>query len=222
MAPHPYGRMAFVGTRWRESGLPRGGDYDARWDALADRGQNIHGEADLVEILLRESGASRVLDAGCGTGRVAIELARRGFSVVGVDSDAKMLAVAHTKNPALPWIEADLTDLTARLDAEFDLALLAGNVMIFLDPGTEATVLRELGTHLAPGGLLVSGFQIWPGRVSFEEYDRLAAAAGFEPVARWATWDREPFAGGNYAVSVHRLTSSTRLVGGAAQDIPGT
>jgi SAM-dependent methyltransferase len=222
MAPHPRGRMAFVGTRWRESGLPRGGDYDARWDALADQGQNIHGEADLVETLLRESGGSRVLDAGCGTGRVAIELARRGFSVVGVDSDAKMLAVAHTKNPALRWIEADLTDLTARLDAEFDLALLAGNVMIFLDPGTEATVLRELGTHLAPGALLVSGFQIWPGRVSFDEYDRLAAAAGFEAVARWATWDREPFAGGNYAVSVHRLARTARIVGDAAEDVPGT
>src|ERR1700720_568673 len=166
MAPHPCGRMAFVGTRWGESGVPRAGDYDARWDALADQGQNIHGEADLVEILLRESGASRVLDAGCGTGRVAIELARRGFSVVGVDFDATMLAVAHTKEPELEWIEADLTDLTAMVDAEFDLALLAGNVMIFLDPGTEAAALHELGTHLAPGGLLVSGFQIWPGRMS--------------------------------------------------------
>ncbi len=202
-----------MGTRWRESGAPRGGEYDARWDSLAAQGQNIHGEADLVEILLRESGGSRVLDAGCGTGRVAIELARRGFSVIGVDSDATMLAVAHTKDPALRWIEADLTDLTVRLDAEFDLAMLAGNVMIFLDPGTEETVMHELGTHLAPKGLLVSGFQIRPGRMSFEEYDRLAAAAGFEPVARWATWDREPFDGGNYAVSVHRLASSTRLVG---------
>ena len=123
MAPRPCGRMALVGTRWRESGVPRAGDYDARWDSLAAQGHNVHGEADLVEILLRESGASRVLDAGCGTGRVAIELARRGFSVVGVDSDATMLAVAHTKDPALEWIEADLTDLTAMADAEFDLAV---------------------------------------------------------------------------------------------------
>jgi SAM-dependent methyltransferase len=211
-----------VGSRWRESRLPRGGDYDARWNSLAAQGKNIHGEADLVEILLRESGGSRVLDAGCGTGRVAIELARRGFSVVGIDSDRDMLAAARTKGPTLRWIEADLTDLTARIDAEFDLALLAGNVMIFLDPGTEAVVLRQLGTRLSPGGLLVSGFQIWPGRVSFDEYDSLAAAGGFEPVARWATWDREPFAGGNYAVSVHRLASSSRLVGGAEQDVPAT
>src|SRR6202162_4396873 len=178
MCPHPCGRMAFVGTRWRESGVPRAGGYDARWGFLAAHGHNVHGEADLVEILRRESGASRVLDAGCGTGRVAIELARRGFSVVGGDSDTTMLAAAHTKDPALECIEADLTDLTARVDAEFDLALLAGNVMIFLDPGTEAAALHELGRHLAPGGLLLSGFQIRAGRVSLEEYGRVAAGAG--------------------------------------------
>jgi SAM-dependent methyltransferase len=194
-----------VGTRWRRSGLPRGDGYDARWDSLAAQGKNIHGEADLLETLLRECGGTRVLDAGCGTGRVAIELARRGFSVVGVDSDARMLATARAKRPELRWIQADLADLTASLGDEFDLVVLAGNVMIFLDPGTEGPVLHELALHLAPGGLLVSGFQLLPDRVSFEEYDALAAAAGFEPVARWATWDREPFAGGNYAVSVHSL-----------------
>src|ERR1700693_1652275 len=110
MCPHPCGRMAFVGTRWRESGVPRAGGYDARWGFLAAHGHNVHGEADLVEILRRESGASRVLDAGCGTGRVAIELARRGFSVVGVGFDATMLAVVHTKDPALGWIRAALRE----------------------------------------------------------------------------------------------------------------
>ena len=116
-----------------------------------------------------------------------------------------MLATARAKSPELRWIQADLADLTASLGDEFDLVVLAGNVMIFLDPGTEGPVLHELALHLVPGGLLVSGFQLLPDRVSFEEYDALAAAAGFEPVARWATWDRKPFAGGNYAVSVHSL-----------------
>lgn len=197
-----------MGSRWRASRLPRGDGYDARWDSLAAQGKNIHGEADLVEALLRESGGTRVLDAGCGTGRVAIELARRGISVVGVDSDARMLATARAKGPELRWIQADLTELSASLDDVFDLAVLAGNVVIFLDAGTEGRVLDELGRHLAPGGLLVSGFQLWPRRVSFAEYDALAASVGFERVSRWATWDREAFAGGNYAVSVHRLARS--------------
>ena len=82
------GRMS---TRWQRTDAPRGDDYDARWKRLAAAGQRIHGEADLVEALLRESGGTRVLDGGCGTGRVAIELAARGYTSSGVDLDAGML-----------------------------------------------------------------------------------------------------------------------------------
>jgi len=59
----------------------------------------MHGEATFVEAL----GVRRVLDAGCGTGRVAIELARRGLDVVGVDADPGMLSAARAKAPELEW-----------------------------------------------------------------------------------------------------------------------
>ena len=192
-------------NRWQRSDAPRGDDYDARWRSLAAAGQNVHGEADLVEALLRESGGTSVLDAGCGTGRVAIELAERGLAVTGVDADPGMLGAARAKAPRLSWIEADLAGLGAALPRRFDLILLAGNVMIFLEPGSEARVLTALAGRLSPDGLLVAGFSIRPRRLSLEPYYALAAGAGLVPVARWATWDREPFAGGEYAVSVHRL-----------------
>jgi SAM-dependent methyltransferase len=193
-----------MGTRWQETGAPRGDDYDARWVRLAESGQNVHGEADLVDVLLGGSGGSRVLDAGCGTGRVAIELNRRGHSVVGVDADPEMLDAARDKDSGVSWILADLADLAAPSLKTFDLVLLAGNVMIFLAPETEGRVVHELTDRLAPGGLLVAGFSLRPGRLQLEEYDRLADAAGLEPVARWATWGRDPYDGGDYAVSVHR------------------
>jgi SAM-dependent methyltransferase len=195
-------------TRWQRSEVPRGNDYDARWRTLAAAGQNVHGEADLVESLLLKFGGASVLDAGCGTGRVAIEMAGRGFSVVGVDADARMLAAAKSKAPELIWVEADLADLGSAVPGPFDLALLAGNVMIFLEPGTEARTLAALASRLVPGGLMVAGFSVRADRLTLERYDRLAGDTGLEPVSRWANWDGEPFDGGDYAVSVHRLVRS--------------
>ncbi|MEO7235536.1 MAG: class I SAM-dependent methyltransferase [Lapillicoccus sp.] len=191
-------------TRWQGTDAPRGDAYDARWRDLVASGRSVHGEADLVEELLEPSGTRRVLDAGCGTGRVAIELARRGFSVVGVDADAGMLAAARVKAPDLTWVEGDLAGSPRGMPTEVDLVLLAGNVMIFLDPGTEGRVLEDLGGRLAPTGLIVAGFQVRGDRLSLADYDAFAGAAGLEPVARWATRDRQPFTGGDYAVSVHR------------------
>lgn len=144
-----------------------------------------------------------VLDAGCGTGRVAIELDRRGIEVVGVDLDPGMLATARRKAPELTWIEDDLATVT--LNRRFDVVVMAGNVMIFLTPGSEGAVVANLARHLAPGGALVAGFQLLPGRLALGAYDRHAAEAGLVLGERWATWERAPWSpGGDYAVSVHR------------------
>jgi SAM-dependent methyltransferase len=188
------------GNRWLEERHNTDGDaYDAPYAARAAAGENIHGEADLVESF----GPRTVLDAGCGTGRVAIELARRGCSVVGVDIDPQMLATARRKAPDLEWHQADLA--TVDLGRQFDLILMAGNVMIFLAPGTEGAVLHNMARHLAPGGVLVAGFQLSLGYLQLDDYDRLAAAAGLVLEARYATWDRAPWHGlRTYAVSVHR------------------
>ena len=191
-------------SRWQQTDeVPRGDDYDARWRTLAESGHNIHGEADLVESLLPGSGRT-VLDAGCGTGRVGIELARRGYDVTGVDSDPEMLTTAQAKAPELAWLRVDLAALPDTVPATFDLVLLAGNVMIFLEPGTEGQVMNGLAGRLSPGGLLVAGFSLRPDQLSLDRYDELASGAGLEFAHRWSTWDRKPYAGGDYAVSVHR------------------
>ena len=191
-------------SRWQQTDeVPRGDDYDARWRTLAESGHNIHGEADLVESLLPGSGRT-VLDAGCGTGRVGIELARRGYDVTGVDSDPEMLTTAQVKAPELAWLRVDLAALPDTVPATFDLVLLAGNVMIFLEPGTEGQVMTGLAGRLSPGGLLVAGFSLRPDQLSLDRYDELAGGAGLEFAHRWSTWDRKPYAGGDYAVSVHR------------------
>jgi SAM-dependent methyltransferase len=185
-------------SRWSAStGVQRGADYDARWAALAASGQSIHGEADRIE----RYSPGTVLDAGCGTGRVATELARRGIDVVGVDLDPPMLAAAREKAPDLHWVQADL--VTVDLGRTFDVVAMPGNVMIFLHPGTEPAVVANLARHVAADGFLVAGFQLGRG-YDLAGYDRDCAAAGLELVERTATWEGDPFDGGDYAVSVHR------------------
>jgi SAM-dependent methyltransferase len=148
-------------------------------------------------------GLRTVLDAGCGTGRVAMELARRGLDVVGVDLDAEMLAAAREKAPLLDWIEADLSDVD--LGRTFDGIVMAGSVMIFVTPGAESAVVANLTRHLGVGGLLIAGFSTGPGRLDLDTYDDIAGEAGLDLVDRWATWDRRDYrAGTDYAVSVHR------------------
>jgi SAM-dependent methyltransferase len=181
----------------------RGDAYDARWKSLAESGVDVHGEANLVEALMREHGGRRVLDAGCGTGRVAIELARRGYATVGIDLDPVLLDRARAKAPRLQWREGDLAVLPAEVaPGPFAAVVLAGNVMIFLARGTEAQVVANLAARLQPGGLFVAGFQL-NGRLALADYDAATSSAGLEPVARWSTWDRAPFSSSSdYVVAV--------------------
>ncbi|HVC15409.1 MAG TPA: class I SAM-dependent methyltransferase [Acidimicrobiales bacterium] len=186
------------GSRWTSSDGERGDDYDERFARLAASGADVHGEAAFVSAFAPET----VLDAGCGTGRVAIELARRGIDVVGVDLDPVMLETGRRKAPGLAWVAADLA--TLELGRRFDLVVAAGNVLVFVAPGTEAAVVARLAAHLVAGGRLVAGFRLDMG-LGLDEYDAMASAAGLSLEDRFATWERAPYvAGGAYAVSVHR------------------
>jgi len=190
-----------VSERWADwrAATPIEG-YEARFAELEASGRAVHGEADFLESL----SPSSVLDAGCGTGRVAIELDRRGIEVVGVDLDADMLAAARIKAPHLRWECVDLSSFD--LGRPFDVVAMPGNVMIFCRPGHRAPIVARCAAHLEVGGRLVAGFSLEgsPGSLTVAEYDEACAAAGLELVERYAGWDREPFLGTGYALSVHR------------------
>lgn len=188
-------------NRWLRERSVSGDAYDSTYERRAAAGENVHGEADFVETFAPKS----VLDAGCGTGRVGRELARRGLDVVGVDIDALMLDTARRKSPKVEWVQADVASVD--LGRTFDAIVMAGNVMIFLTPGTEGHVVANMARHLESAGVLIAGFQLQPDRLSLEQYDRFAEGAGLTLVERWATWHRDEWSpGGDYAVSVHRLT----------------
>jgi SAM-dependent methyltransferase len=173
-----------------------GAEYQRRFDSLAESGMDVHGEATFV----RAFEPASVLDAGCGTGRVGIELARHGIEVVGADVDASMLAHARKQAPDIPWVLSDLAELD--LGRTFDVVVMAGNVPLFTPPGTQAALVAGVARHV--GNVLIAGFSLDRGYTA-DDYDEHCAQAGLTLVERFATWDRKPFEGGDYAVTVSRL-----------------
>jgi 2-polyprenyl-3-methyl-5-hydroxy-6-metoxy-1,4-benzoquinol methylase len=182
--------------------------YVARFRQLAAEGADLAGEARFVDALLPRG--SRVLDAGCGPGRLGAELHARGHAVVGVDADAELIAAAQADHPGPRWLVADLSGLDLGPDdlghdgKLFDLAVLAGNVMLFVAPGSEQQVLTRVAAHVRPGGRVITGFATDRDyRVAAFDHD--CAGAGLLLEHRFATWDLEPWHDdAEWAVSVLR------------------
>jgi SAM-dependent methyltransferase len=168
--------------------------YIERFRAKARAGEDLAGEARLVDAVAPRG--ARILDAGCGPGRVGGHLAAAGHDVVGVDVDPALIEAAEQDHPGPRWLVGDLAelDLPARgITTPFDVIVSAGNVMAFLAPSTRVEVLRRLCAHLARDGRAVIGFGA--GReYEFGQFLDDATTAGFAPDLLLSTWDLRPFA----------------------------
>lgn len=167
--------------------------YIERFAAMAERGDDLAGEARFVDALVPRG--SRILDAGCGPGRVGGELARRGHTVVGVDVDPVLIEAARVSHPGATWLVGDIAelDLPAQgVTGSFDVIVVAGNVMTFLAPGTEVAALRGLAGHLRAEGRIAVGFGLGRG-YQLTRYAADVEAAGLREQVRLSTWDLRAF-----------------------------
>ncbi|MFI2713590.1 class I SAM-dependent methyltransferase [Micromonospora sp. NPDC018662] len=181
-------------TRWVTDTDPGHSQwYVDRFRRLAAEGADLAGEARLVDALVPPG--ARILDAGCGTGRVAAALAERGHTVVGVDADPTLVEAARADHSGPRFLVADLAELDLAGQGEpepFDAAVVAGNVMTFVAPGTEREVLARIAAHVRPDGAVVVGFGTDRG-YPIAELDADAVAAGLRREHRFATWDLRPW-----------------------------
>lgn len=108
---------------------------------------------DFYAALAQETG-SPILELGCGTGRITIPLAKKGFSLTGIDPAIQMLAHAKRKAKQLPidWIAADARSF--HLQKKFKLIFLTGNTFqLFLTPKDQKSMLTCAHHHLHDNGL---------------------------------------------------------------------
>jgi SAM-dependent methyltransferase len=166
--------------------------YIERFRAMAAEGRDLDGEARLVDAMVPRG--ARILDAGCGPGRVGGRLSRLGHDVVGVDVDPALIAAAEEDHPGPTWLVGDLAALDLRsagIEPGFDAIVSAGNVMTFVEPGDRRAILANLAAELAGDGRLVVGFGAGRG-YSFDEFRVDADAAGLRTDLELATWDLRP------------------------------
>jgi SAM-dependent methyltransferase len=181
--------------------------YIERFRSMAAAGDDLAGEARLVDTMVPRQ--ARILDAGCGPGRVGGFLAEEGHDVVGVDIDPELIVAAEQSHPGPQWLVDDLAtlDLPARgLPAGFDAIVCAGNVMTFLAPRSRGEVLSRLRAHLADAGRVAVGFGTDRG-YPVDEFLGHVDDAGLTPDLLLSTWDLRPYHdGADFLVAVLSLT----------------
>jgi SAM-dependent methyltransferase len=162
--------------------------YINRFRKLAEEGADLDGEARFIDAMAGRG--ARILDAGCGFGRVGGYLAAAGHDVTGVDLDPLLIAAARSEHPGATWLVGDLATLDIPGDG-FDVVVCAGNVVTFLAPDTRRPVLGGFRKHLRAGGRAVVGFGSGRGYPP-PEFLADADAAGLAPDLLLATWDLRP------------------------------
>ncbi|MFT4199678.1 class I SAM-dependent methyltransferase [Gordonia sp. (in: high G+C Gram-positive bacteria)] len=192
--------------RWMTDTKPGHSEwYIERFRTMAADGADLVGEARMVDAMAPRG--ARILDAGCGPGRVGGYLQEVGHTVVGVDVDPKLIEAAGQDHPGPTWLVGDLAELdlpACGIAEPFDLIVCAGNVMVFLAPGTERQVLERLAAHLVDDGRIVVGFHT-DRDLSVADFDAAVADAGLALDLRLATWDLRPWHDdADFAVSILR------------------
>lgn len=191
-------------TRWELSGEAHSQWYAAKFAAHRERGDDLDGEARFIDALAPRS--AHILDAGCGTGRMAGALALRGHKAFGVDVDPLLIKVAEDQYPAATFACADLASLSiaqltaAGWPASFDVIAMAGNVLEFVAEQTEALVLSRLASLLAPSGRFVIGQRV-DRHYSAQQLLANAAAAPLAREQLFSTWDLRPWDSGRFIVA---------------------
>jgi SAM-dependent methyltransferase len=127
-------------------------DYVHLWATVSKGGEE---EAATLWRILGLSAGARVLDAGCGFGRVSLSLARLGARVLGVDQSATLLAEAERRREnvsaeQLRYVRHDLREPLA--DSSFDVALSLFSSLGYGDESDDAAILTTLARALRPGG----------------------------------------------------------------------
>lgn len=156
------------------------GVYAGGYDALY-KDKSYGAECDLVEQAFARFGTVKpelLLDVGCGTGGHAIEMARRGYSVQGVDLSPHMIEIARIKAEGKPhadkinWNVADARNFEVK--QQFDAAIMMFAVLGYLNSNQDVlAALANIRRHLRTGAVFACDFWYGPAVLTQRPGDRV-------------------------------------------------
>lgn len=177
--------------------------YAQTYDATVS---DWEGEIDFYQSYVDAAAAkgNSILEIACGTGRVAIRLAKGGANVVGLDFSQPMLDIAREKSQGMAnikWVEQDMR--TFDLDESFGLTIIPGHAFQNLVLAEEqVSCLKTIARHLNPGGKLIVHLDHqnveWLGDLArqkdpeFEEGEKFLHPQTGRPIQTSYAWSYEP------------------------------
>ncbi|AKK05900.1 methyltransferase family protein [Corynebacterium mustelae] len=165
-------------------------NYANRWRRFEENGDDIYGEARLIDAIAARG--SVIVDAGCGQGRLTGYLGKQGHHVIGTDLDPILIDIARAENPDLDFHVGDLCkDPLPVSDA--DIVFSAGNVMGFLPAEGRRDALNHIFRALKPGGRAIIGYGAGRGW-DFGDFLDLATDVGLTLEHKFSSWELAPFA----------------------------
>ncbi|CAB49808.1 class I SAM-dependent methyltransferase [Pyrococcus abyssi] len=130
------------------------------------RKELVKKEIDFVEDLFRreaEREVKRILDLACGTGTPTLELAKRGYEVIGLDLHEEMLQVARRKSEKegikVEFIQGNALEID--FEEEFDAITMFFSSITYFDDYSIQQLFNSIKQALKPGGIFVADFPCW-------------------------------------------------------------
>jgi len=173
-------------------------DFIARhWYAyIYEQQENQTHDVEFILDILRKhtDGPQKILEVGCGGGRICIPLAQAGHIITGFDADEHMLLRCYNRMKGMSNITCYLADaLTSDWGSDFDVVVLAGNVLINIETDTDyekaqQTFIQKAAIALKAGGHLLLDFDLHCDPASI--FNRSGEGSYFNGTDDMGTWGR--------------------------------
>ncbi len=133
------------------------------------REENSEWEAEYINMIIKHFERKfnekyvKILDLGCGNGRLHPFLKNFGYDIVGVELNEELIKEAKQKNPNVKYIQKDMREIDFK--EEFDVVLSWFTSLFYFSDKENREMIKRINRALRKGGLFILDHAVWSGRL---------------------------------------------------------